>query len=368
MFQSPQLPDLATLPRGYLAAAAILLVALAVAAFLLLRGRRSSRYPVAPGAERGRRALLAALRLREIVGSASSYGRLGSALDALREGRPDLALAVLRDPYLQLDHCTDELYWWALASARLAAGDGAGAAAAAHEVLGIPGVEARTRAQAWAVLRELGRHPADDEAEQVLGVVMEEAHGGRGAAYAAYEDGEIRAVWSTGRGAGPFAHNAEVRAAALGLVAAAAGHVGQLRATPGGGWIAPGRVRLTVLTGAGPRSIEADARRLDRTADALNAVYGAALRFGAAVREAAREVLRVKVNAEGRLLVGGREAGLDELQAALARVKECDGRVLYYRDPAAEASPRLGAAVIKAVADAGLPITLSNVDVDAATQ
>ena len=73
-------------------------------------------------------------------------------------------------------------------------------------------------------------------------------------------------------------------------------------------------------------------------------------------------IAQVKVTADGKIFLNGSETTLDALKAEFARLHDIGGQVIYYREnPQAEPHP-IAQAVIQAVIDAQLPITLSETD------
>jgi biopolymer transport protein ExbD len=71
-------------------------------------------------------------------------------------------------------------------------------------------------------------------------------------------------------------------------------------------------------------------------------------------------VLKVAVLADGRLTVDDAAATIESLQASLRTLSEKHGVVWYYREAGQQAPPPIALAVMKAVADAKLPIQLSS--------
>ena len=71
-------------------------------------------------------------------------------------------------------------------------------------------------------------------------------------------------------------------------------------------------------------------------------------------------VAKVKVLADGTILLDDKEVAIDELQIALTELKDKNGVVWYFCENAAGEPPPQTMAVMKAVVDAKLPIKLSS--------
>lgn len=71
-------------------------------------------------------------------------------------------------------------------------------------------------------------------------------------------------------------------------------------------------------------------------------------------------VLKIAVFADGRLTVDGTAATIQSLQASLRSLSEKHGVVWYYREAGQQEPPPIAMDVIKAVANAKLPIRLSS--------
>ncbi len=69
---------------------------------------------------------------------------------------------------------------------------------------------------------------------------------------------------------------------------------------------------------------------------------------------------KVRVFKDGRLTLNDNVVTIAELQAEFRRLRENEGRVLYYRETAQEEPPAIAAQVVQAVIDAKLPIQLSS--------
>ncbi|HEX2202553.1 MAG TPA: hypothetical protein VHG91_04630, partial [Longimicrobium sp.] len=169
---------------------------------------------------------------------------------------------------------------------RLATGDRAGAAAAAERLLAPPGLPARERAQARAVLRELGHRPSPAEAGEVLGVVLEAGREGAILFLAAYADGEARAFWSPGGGAeAVVTDDSDVAHVAKLAVAAAAREAPRFAESSGDLPLpAEGWCRLTILTPAGPRTAYEAELDLRLSTHGLHPVHAALQAVHAAMR------------------------------------------------------------------------------------
>ncbi len=70
--------------------------------------------------------------------------------------------------------------------------------------------------------------------------------------------------------------------------------------------------------------------------------------------------LRISVLTSGKILVGGKETTLPELDKMLIELKKVNGTVWYYREAGQEEPPPQAMEVIKLVADKSLPVTLSS--------
>jgi hypothetical protein len=70
--------------------------------------------------------------------------------------------------------------------------------------------------------------------------------------------------------------------------------------------------------------------------------------------------LKISVLATGAILLDGQAAELEQLDAALERVKQSHGQVWYYRESAGAQQPPAGLAVIQRVVQHKLPISLSS--------
>jgi hypothetical protein len=72
------------------------------------------------------------------------------------------------------------------------------------------------------------------------------------------------------------------------------------------------------------------------------------------------QVMNVAVYADGHIVADGHEIALPALRQAFARVSKAHGRVLYYRE-APESEPHPNAmAVMQAIIEARLPVSLSS--------
>jgi hypothetical protein len=70
--------------------------------------------------------------------------------------------------------------------------------------------------------------------------------------------------------------------------------------------------------------------------------------------------LKISLLASGAILLDGRPADLEQVDAALEKVKQNHGQVWYYREAAGGQPPAAGAAVIQLVVRHKLPISLSS--------
>ncbi|MCA9038171.1 MAG: hypothetical protein KDA91_23765 [Planctomycetaceae bacterium] len=71
-------------------------------------------------------------------------------------------------------------------------------------------------------------------------------------------------------------------------------------------------------------------------------------------------VAKVKVLADGTILLNDKQVVIDELKTAFAELKEKNGVVWYYREKGAGEPPPQAMSVMEAVVDAKLPIKLSS--------
>lgn len=69
---------------------------------------------------------------------------------------------------------------------------------------------------------------------------------------------------------------------------------------------------------------------------------------------------KVRITATGLIYLNEKQISLDELKVALARLKQENGSVWYYRENPQEASAKEATAVIQAIINLGLPIRLSS--------
>ena len=75
-------------------------------------------------------------------------------------------------------------------------------------------------------------------------------------------------------------------------------------------------------------------------------------------------VSRVKVAQDGKILLNGNPASLDDLKKNFEQLKANKGRVRYFREnPQADAPPQ-AMEVMKAIVDAGLPVKLCTSEED----
>jgi hypothetical protein len=71
-------------------------------------------------------------------------------------------------------------------------------------------------------------------------------------------------------------------------------------------------------------------------------------------------VVKIAVSRAGEITLNGREATINEVRAAFAKLAESKGVVWYYREGAEEEEPHPNAMlVIRAIVDAKLPVSLS---------
>ena len=95
---------------------------------------------------------------------------------------------------------TEPWTWFVAAQQALAASNPAEAEVQLRQVLATEGLESRHYLQAWQALRELGQQPAEAEARQVLGVVVEVGMNQGLDIVAAYADGSARYYNYSGAG------------------------------------------------------------------------------------------------------------------------------------------------------------------------
>jgi hypothetical protein len=73
----------------------------------------------------------------------------------------------------------------------------------------------------------------------------------------------------------------------------------------------------------------------------------------------ARPVVKIAVFADGRITVDGTAATLDAVRTSLKQLAGNDGEVWYYRETGEQEPPPQAMAVIQAIVEHQLPITLS---------
>ncbi len=71
-------------------------------------------------------------------------------------------------------------------------------------------------------------------------------------------------------------------------------------------------------------------------------------------------IAKVRVYQDGRITMDGDLASLEDLRAAFARLKERDGVVWYYREAGASEPHANATAVVQAIVEARLPVSLSS--------
>jgi hypothetical protein len=148
----------------------------------------------------------------------------------------------------------DVLYHLVDARIKQARGDMKGAREAARVILN-PNEESRAKMGAWTVLRELGDKPGEQEANQVLGVVIEFLIGRNAVLLSGYSDGDARLITSSGFGMiGMMQEHPEIREAAKALVKAAEPLVGLFEIGTDRPLPLPDMLRIAVLTPAGMRA------------------------------------------------------------------------------------------------------------------
>jgi hypothetical protein len=79
-----------------------------------------------------------------------------------------------------------------------------------------------------------------------------------------------------------------------------------------------------------------------------------------AAADGGTQVMKVAVYADGRIVADGHEIALPAFRRAFAQLSKAHGKVLYYRE-ATESEPHPNAtAVIQAIIEARLPVSLSS--------
>jgi hypothetical protein len=71
-------------------------------------------------------------------------------------------------------------------------------------------------------------------------------------------------------------------------------------------------------------------------------------------------IVRVSALANGKLLLDGTPATLQELDAALRKLKQANGVVWYYRENAQAEPPPQAIAAVKLIVDHSLPVSMSS--------
>ena len=80
----------------------------------------------------------------------------------------------------------------------------------------------------------------------------------------------------------------------------------------------------------------------------------------ATVSSVGQPVAKLRVYADGKITVDDRQVTVDELGAALANLKTRGGAVWYYREAAATEPSPSAMAVMQAIVEARLPVSLSS--------
>ncbi len=71
-------------------------------------------------------------------------------------------------------------------------------------------------------------------------------------------------------------------------------------------------------------------------------------------------IAKIKVFADGTILLNDKQVTIDELKTALTKIKDMNGVVWYYRENATGEPPPQATSVIEAIIDLKLPVKLSN--------
>jgi hypothetical protein len=200
---------------------------------------------------------------------------VGRAVADVRAKEYARARATLRGLKGRGESAEDLPYWLALAAAHKGEGNAEEARAAARRP--VSSEETRVRLQAWSVLRELGESPPAEQADEVLGVVVEVALDEGVAIIAGYNDGRARLFFSRGGGVIGDSHPEPAQKAAKELTRTAAPLASSLAAGSRQALPANGRVRFTLLTPSCARVAEDDTDRVEESGHRLYEVYAAAL-------------------------------------------------------------------------------------------
>jgi len=178
---------------------------------------------------------------------------LKGAFDDIEKGAGETA----RDKLEKVPVPQSMWYWFALARARQACGDLAGAQKALLQVARDEDFEPRARVEAWSILRKCGFAPEGKEADSALGAVVENGFAGGSWIVAGFADGDARIFWSSGGGLiGDMNRYPEVASLAKKLVACAQAAEYELSYCENWPIPASGRFSFSVLTPAGVRRLE----------------------------------------------------------------------------------------------------------------
>jgi hypothetical protein len=223
----------------------------------------------------------------EFFACGSDFSEVRSFLDA---GEFSQAQKLLEQEALRSRHSDDMGYWLILARARQGAGDDRGALDAVVTGLQNSPEESRTQALAWSVMRELGRQPESNEADKVLGAVVELGWFGGTITIAGYADGDARLLMSSGAGfIGEMTQIPEVSKAAQALVTAADRLVGSLPVSTDRPLPEQGRAGFYILTPGGTHAVDEAESEAKRPGHHLRGMYSAAQDLITAFRKHARK-------------------------------------------------------------------------------
>lgn len=193
------------------------------------------------------------------------------AIQAVKAGEMDRASALLDE----IEGPPDVLNQMIRAKILQSMGDTAGAQEVVANLLR-PEEESRAKVSAWAVLRDMGQVPGEDEANHILGVVCEFELTGVTALVAGYSDGDARLLTSKGFAMiGVMQQHPDISGAAVELVNSAkplTQHFEPITSRP---LPEVGMIRVSILTPAGTRAAYMDQSEIANPDHALHPLWSA---------------------------------------------------------------------------------------------
>ncbi len=164
------------------------------------------------------------------------------------------------------------------------------------------GGETRDILGAWSIIRELGAMPPPDEAERVLGLVVETNSGDLSAITGAFNDGDARLYSLQGMGLiGEMSRYPKIIRAARDCIVEASKVVEHFQPAEARPHPAPEKVRITLLTPSGFRAFES---QLEKLFDESHALAGLFSRVMALQNRLLRVYNGIEGTLEGALLDG----------------------------------------------------------------